>query len=127
MYRFPIRLLALSLSVATLPSASNSANEVASASASAGTTNQTTLEDDGGGGGNSTFGPPGNSDKSCRGGFLRLSASFLAVWSLALLTEAAVAAVALRGTIFHDGPRRFAEYLLYAKLGKEKKASQPNM
>ncbi len=38
-----------------------------------------------------------------------------------------MAAVALRGTIFHDGPRRFAEYLLYAKLGEEKKASQPNM
>lgn len=44
---------------------------------------------------------------------------FTVLWSLALLTEVAIAAVAFRGSIFDDGPRRSAEYLLYAKLGEE--------
>ena len=54
----------------------------------------------------------------CRAGFSQSVVSFLLLWSVALLTELAIAAVAMRGTIFHDEPREAAEYLLYLKLGR---------
>lgn len=101
-------MLALSLSLATLSTgdAEEDEKKVEEEEESASSIGQLS--------GNASYGDGG----SCGSGFQQLSASFLSLWSLALLTEAAVAAVALRGTIFHDGPRRAAEYLLYVKLGE---------
>ncbi len=58
-------------------------------------------------------------DDTCRSDFVRYVLLFVVVWSVALLTEVTIAAVALKGTIFVDEERRAQEYLLYVKLGKE--------
>ena len=43
---------------------------------------------------------------------------FIVLWTVALLTEVTIAAVSLRGTIYNDGERSAAEYLLYVRLGE---------
>ena len=60
-----------------------------------------------------------SSTAGCRSHFLLLMSAFLVLWALALLTEAVIACVSMRGTIFDDEPRRAAQYLLYVKLGEE--------
>jgi len=60
-------------------------------------------------------------EDDCRPGFLALGWGFVGLWSAALATEVAVAAVAIRGTVFDDSPRVAAEYLLYFKLGESSK------
>ena len=43
---------------------------------------------------------------------------FIVLWTVAVFTEVTIAAVSLRGTIYNDGERAAAEYLLYARLGE---------
>ena len=45
---------------------------------------------------------------------------FIVLWTVAVFTEVTIAAVSLRGTIYNDGERAAAEYLLYARLGEKK-------
>ena len=54
----------------------------------------------------------------CHVEWLQYVVSFLVLWSVALATEVAIVVVSMRGTIFSDGPRRMAEFLLYVKLSE---------
>ena len=53
---------------------------------------------------------------TCHYEWLQYVISFLALWSVALVTEITIVIVSSRGTIFSDGPRKMAEFLLYVKL-----------
>lgn len=54
----------------------------------------------------------------CHYEWLQYVISFLALWSVALITEITIVVVSSRGTIFSDGPRKMAEFLLYVKLSR---------
>ena len=60
---------------------------------------------------------PSGSER-CLSDYFKYLLVFLVLWSMALLTEVSLAAVAFRGSIFDDQPRKAAEYLLYIKLGE---------
>ena len=48
---------------------------------------------------------------------------FIVLWTVAVFTEVTIAAVSLRGTIYNDGERAAAEYLLYVRLGEKSNCS----
>ena len=68
--------------------------------------------------GNETITTESETQFICQTQFVRFVLLFIILWSVALLTEVTIAAVALRGTIFNDEERKAAEYLLYLKLSE---------
>ena len=48
---------------------------------------------------------------------------FIVLWTVAVFTEVTIATVSLRGTIYNDGERAAAEYLLYVRLGEKENGS----